>query len=300
MGPEHIAVTAGRRPNPPSPRAVPREAARHVEAVVCALDILDCFEDHDLLSAGEIALLTGANRTRVMRLAGTLESRGYLVYDTSTKRYRLGPRFLTLGKRFESGLDLINLAQPVLRSLAQQTGETASLFGIDGVSRVVLALEPGHHEVRHALAVGDRKVLCAGASGKVLLAFCPPGLVAKAMLQAGRQSDGRGLTRNELQAQLADVRRRGFAASSGERVPDAAAIAAPVFDASGAIIGALGISGASTRFTPAFGQSAVPQVVGLAEELSHQMGWRGATGGGAQHAATKGPRNERKEQASHE
>jgi DNA-binding IclR family transcriptional regulator len=151
--------------------------------------------------------------------------------------------------------------------------------------------------MRHNLAVGERKALTAGASGKVLLAFASPALVAKAMLQAGRQSDGRGLTRSELQAQLAEVRRRGFAASSGERVSDAAAIAAPVFDATGLIIAALGISGAITRFTPAFNRTALPLVIGRAEELSRELGWRHTAGGAASHVATRILRNESKEQA---
>ena len=269
-----------------------RESARHIGVVASSLDLLECFVDHGPLSVGEMAAITGINRSRIMRLAGTLESRGYLVYDFEIRRYRLGARLLTLGKRFEEGLDLINLARPLLNQLARSTGETASLYGIDGLARVVLALEHGHHEVRHALAVGDRKVLFAGASGKVLLAYSHPSLVAKVQLQADRNKPApsdRAVGLN-LKDKLEQIRKHGYAESYGERLADAAAIAAPVFDGHNRIVGALGISGAINRFTTPFRDASLLLVVSLTEALSRLIGWRGSVAGTAVTARVERPR----------
>ena len=88
-----------------------KESTRHVEAVLKALDILDCFEAQPALSLGQLIEGTGLNRSRVMRLAGTLESRGYMGLEADGGHYRLGFRLLTLGKASAA----IGIAGPVNR-----------------------------------------------------------------------------------------------------------------------------------------------------------------------------------------
>jgi DNA-binding IclR family transcriptional regulator len=251
-----------------------RESARHVDAVAGALDLLDCFDDREALSVGEFSNLTGINRSRVMRLAGTLESRGYLVFDSESRKYRLGYRVLTLGRRMADSLDIVTFSRPHLAELSRATGETASLFGIDGGMRIVLAHHDGHHEVRHALAAGDRQVLHSGASGKVLLAHCDPEYRDRIIDAAVAQGRLGGRDPDALRAELALVMKQGYAVSHGERLADAAAISAPVFDGSG-IAASIGISGSAARFTPDFVKDAVPLVRSNAAALSQRMGWAG-------------------------
>ena len=209
-----------------------------------------------------------------MRIAGTLTARDYLIYDAEERRYRLGVRLLVLGKRFENTLDLAASAQPLLQQLADATGETASLFGINDCSRVVLGLAHGSNELRHALAVGDQQVLVAGASGKVLLAYSPPALAERALLHASKDPAFRSRlpTAPELAAELGRIREQGYAESYGERNPQVAAIAAPVFDEAGRIVGAFGVSGALAHFSGSFVPETSLLVVRLAAELTRLIG----------------------------
>ncbi len=124
-----------------------KEMSRHVEAVLKTLDILDCFVHSPDATLKEIIDKTGLNRSRVMRLIGTLESRGYLTYDPHNRTYRLGSRVMTLGKAYELNNDLITLARPVLKHLADQTGEMASLYILDKFERVAIGRERGHHPI---------------------------------------------------------------------------------------------------------------------------------------------------------
>ena len=94
-----------------------KEMFRHVEVVLKALDFLDCFEKHPALTLKDLVSLTRMTRGRVTRLAGTLESRGYLLFAPESKEFRLGPRLLTLGKAFETHNTMILLARPILKEL---------------------------------------------------------------------------------------------------------------------------------------------------------------------------------------
>jgi len=161
-----------------------KEFTRHVDAVLKALDVLDCFQVHPLLPLKKISELTGMNKSRIIRLCGTLASRGYLVYDSESLHYKLGSRILALSKIYEQSNNLISLARPVLGYLARQTGESATLYVVDGLKRLCLAREEGTFSIRFNIMEGERMALYAGAGGKLLLAFGPEELRRKVLRKA--------------------------------------------------------------------------------------------------------------------
>jgi len=68
-----------------------------VEAVERALAILDAFHaDKPAMTLGELAAATGFYKSTILRLAGSLERRGYLVREESGA-FRLGPAPWRLG-----------------------------------------------------------------------------------------------------------------------------------------------------------------------------------------------------------
>ncbi len=130
-----------------------RQTERHVDAVLAALDILECFLAAPELTTKEIVASTGFTRNRVMRLAGTLAHRGFLVTD-GAGRYRTGPKVFALSKVFERHHGILPLVRPLLREIALQTGESATLYVREGLERVVLAREEGTHSIRQAMTGG--------------------------------------------------------------------------------------------------------------------------------------------------
>ena len=252
-----------------------KESGRHVGAVLKALDLLESFQAQPTLSLKELIDLSGLNRSRVMRLAGTLEARGYLGLEPDTGHYRLGSRLLTLGKLFELNNTLISLARPALQRLVQITGESATLYAIDGFERVALAREHGTHEVRFSVTEGGRSELYAGAAGKVLLAHAPSD-VADGVLKAGvmrRLTPGTIVDPTGLTAQLKNIRRQGWAFSKGERVADAWGVAAPVFGHDGTAHAAIGVAGPINRLTQPMRTQTVAAVTEVAQDLSRDLGW---------------------------
>jgi DNA-binding IclR family transcriptional regulator len=228
-----------------------KEMGRHIEVVMKALDILDCFFTRPSLTLKDITGFTHLNRSRIIRLAGTLTARGYLIYNPQEKRFHLGPRLLSLGKVFEANNTLISLGRPFLRELVQETGELASLYVIDGLERVALLREKGVHEISYSIMEGQRMVLYAGAAGKVLLASAPAEISKKVLSKRFLKR----LTRktivdpNVLAQELEVIRRKGYATSEGERVSDVWSVAAPVFDHDQKVCCSIGITGPLYRIS---------------------------------------------------
>jgi DNA-binding IclR family transcriptional regulator len=111
---------------------------------------------------------------------------------------------------------------------------------------------------------------CA-ALGKVLLAYgaaaLPPGRLVRRTAQTIT-------SREALQANLAEVRRRGYAVTSEELEPGLVAVAAPVYREGAAVVAAVSVSGPATRLT----RARIPAVASLcrseASALSAVLGYQ--------------------------
>jgi DNA-binding IclR family transcriptional regulator len=215
-----------------------------VEAVERALTVLNAFHAaKPAMTLGEIATATGLYKSTILRLAGSLERLGYLVRDDNGV-FRLGPALWRLGSIYRAQFDLGDAIRPELRRLVEATGETASFYIRQRQSRVCLFRHNSPHPARHHLDEGAELPLTAGASAHVLVAF----------------ADGKG-------AKAKAVKTRGYAISLGERDPQVAAVAVPVFDLAGEFRGALAISGLIGRFEQKARASALAQLLASANRL---------------------------------
>lgn len=198
---------------------------KRVAAVDRALLILDCFDGlADKLTLAELAERTGFYKSTILRLAGSLAQFGYLSRRPDGS-FVLGPTLWRLGSLYRRRFDFAELIRPVLRRLSEETQESASFYIRDSDRRVCLFRQNGPLSIRHHLDEGVHLPLTQGAAGHVIRAFTG-------------ERDG-----------LADkARREGSAISLGERDPDTASIAAPVFDGDGRFMGALVVSGLRSRF----------------------------------------------------
>ncbi len=242
-----------------------KEASRHVDAVLSALDILDCFQGHSSLTLKEIIDITGLTRSRAMRLIGTLESRGYVVANPDTKTYHPGVKLPIIAKSFEKINQVEILIRPVLKQLALDTGESATLYVRDGIERVALAREEGNHAIRYAIQEGQRHLLCrSGAASKVLLSFGPKEWLEEVITNSEFDTQ-------KLVSSIETTRQQGYAISLGENTPGAHSIAAPVFNINKKLVGSLTISGPSNRMDTEQIQQLLSVVVETAGHLSDRL-----------------------------
>jgi DNA-binding IclR family transcriptional regulator len=257
-----------------------RQADRHVEAVLAALDVLECFLAKPGLTTLEIMQATGFTRNRVMRLTGTLTHRGYLMANAETGAFSTGPKIFALGKVFERNRLILSLVRPVLREIALKTGESASLYVREGFERVVLAREEGTHAIRHAISEGQRMDLHAGSAGKIILAYSPVEVIETILAKTGlpKRTPATITDKNKLLRELETIRGQGYAVSIGERADDVCALAAPVFEYGQDLVGALTISGPISRLTPQIRKVYAELLLAAGLKLSRQLGWERPAG----------------------
>jgi DNA-binding IclR family transcriptional regulator len=209
----------------------------------------------ELLSDGprslrSLADTSGLPRPTAHRLLLALEAHGMVARDTGGA-FRLGPHLTELAVRAGHGLELATLAAGVLARLHEQTGESVQLYLRSGDRRLCVAARDAGAGLRDSVPVGALLPLDAGSGGKVLLAW----------------SDDAGRFPAVPAAELAAVRRRGWADSVAEREPGVASVSAPVLR-DGRLLGALCVSGPASRLGSSPGRRHAPLVVAAAQELA--------------------------------
>jgi DNA-binding IclR family transcriptional regulator len=243
------------------------EKADNVRAVGRALEILLAFTASDReLTIAELLKRVDLSRPTLYRLLHTLEQSRFVIAEGEPKRVRLGPAVARLAHAWNASHDVSAVAEPMMRRVWEASGETVAVFVRDGVFRTCLAELPSPHALSFRRGVGYRERLAVGASGRVILAHM--NLMA-ADLKA-YHADRRGDPERYLK-ELARVRERGFAVSHEELLPGAAAVAAPFFDSTGQVAGALGVFGPSARLSPLqterYGKLLIREARALSEAL---------------------------------
>jgi len=208
----------------------------------------------DGASLAELVERSGLPRATAHRLAQALEVHRLLIRDQSG-RWRPGPRLAELAKAAPDVL--LTAAGPVLASLRDATGESAQLYLRRGDERICVAAAERASGLRDTVPVGAALPLLAGSGAQVLLAWSAPESVLPL------------LPRCRFTARtLAEVRRRGWAASVAEREPGVASVSAPVRDAHGRVIAAISISGPIERLGRRPGERHAGPVIRAGQRLS--------------------------------
>jgi DNA-binding IclR family transcriptional regulator len=201
----------------------------------------------------ELVERTGIPRATAHRLAVALEAHRLLVRD-SDGRFVPGPRLAELAATATD--PLLARAADVLAWARDTSGESCQLYRRDGQERVCVAAAERSTGLRTTVPVGARLPLTAGSGAQVLLAWEPADSVA-ALLPAAEFTE----------RSLAEVRRRGWAQSIGQREAGVASVSAPVFGPGRRVLAAVSISGPIERLGRSPGQRLAPVLATAAARL---------------------------------
>jgi IclR family acetate operon transcriptional repressor len=241
--------------------------------VARALAVLDALaENPDGLGVNELGRRIGVNASTASRLLATLESGG-LVEREPGAPYRLGLRLVALADGVLARLDVRERARPHLHAIAAETGETATLSVPGGRDAVTVDFVPGGSSVVSLARLGRPSVRHATAVGKVMLAFGP--LAGEPGDELVAFTDRTIVDPAVLEAQLDEVRARGWAEAVGEREPDLNALAVPVLGRGGALVAILGLQGPAARLDTARRRAVLPALRDAASALSRAVGGTG-------------------------
>ncbi len=255
--------------------AATRSTDYTIASVARALDLLLAFErqPHEF-GPSDLARQLGITKNLAFRLVKTLESRGFVV--RMGERYRIGMRAFQVGQLAVRELELIRAARPSMQELHDRTGETIHLAVLDGYEAVCIDRLESRHMVRLSADIGKRFPLHAGACPKVLLAHLPRE-EREVSLRRGLPAFTRKTQVDPaaLEAELDEIRRRGYGVSDEDIDLGAVAVAAPIRDWSGAVVAAISIAGPVSRMARSLQREYRDLVIGAAEEISARVGYAG-------------------------
>ncbi|HZC31377.1 MAG TPA: IclR family transcriptional regulator, partial [Gaiellaceae bacterium] len=232
--------------------------------------------DNPTLSLRELAARTGWNRGTAYRFASTLVELGYLERDPATKRYRPGLKVLELGFTCLSSLGLADRTQPALEELFSETGGPVHMAVLDGSDIVYVARRADRSLTQIQLYAGARLPAYCTSMGKVLLAYRPWDEVKALMRDVRMQphTPTTATTIERLGADLEEIRRAGYGVTDQELELGVRSVAAPIRDASGAVVAAVNVSTLTARVSLDQMLSELrPKVLGAAARMSAALGY---------------------------
>jgi len=203
------------------------------------------------ISFTELAAESGLARSTTSRLLSALE-RNRLLERDGAGSFRSGPLFALYAARHDPWAEVVRLVEPVLERIGGVVRESVFLTIPRGRDNTVQIAQVDASYVLGARDwVGVDVPPHCTAAGKVLYAFdcldVPPGEGPDGLLpRLTRRSIG---SRPQLDQQLAQVRRRGFAITDQELEVGLCAVAAPVRGRDGGVVAAVGSHGPSTRMS---------------------------------------------------
>lgn len=249
---------------------VKREKANYmIQSVSHALDVME-----ELAKAsGEIGVTELSKRLKlhknnVFRLLATLELRGYVEQNRDTEDYRLGVKSVLLGQAYLTQSKLVSRAYPIMKTLADTTGETVSLAVLqNGQVQYPLSFE-SKKPVKVAARVAISFAAKQCAVGRLLTAQLPDSILSE-ILAGNTPQDA------AIRSQLSELRSNGQIIDRGATEGDVVAIAKVVRGYGNEIIAAIEVVVPHYR---ARVESLMPQIEEVSQALSTALGSTRAPG----------------------
>ena len=248
-----------------------------IESLARGLATLALFSsDAPSLSFTEIVETLKLHKSTAFRVLSTLETAGYLERDAATRRYRPGLKVLQLGFTALSSLEVRQIARPYLERVALELNETASLAVLDGLHIIYVDRIRNRAIVGVVLGVGSQVPAHSTSLGKVLLADLPAGEIKKRLagVELARYTPHTIVDRSALLAELALIRKRGYAINDEELAIGLRGVSAPIRDATRRAVAAINVSGPTATISRERLKSEImPAVVKTAGQISLALGY---------------------------
>jgi DNA-binding IclR family transcriptional regulator len=258
------------------PRPVSASGYR-VQVLDRALAILELLAAADeSLGPTEVAARLSLHKATTHRLLSVLERHQFIRKDPVDRRYSLGLRLFQLGARPSARMKLRETAEPFLRQLATETGESAHVCVLEGNELMSIATVEGRWSLRTPSTIGRRIPFHCTAVGKALVAFLPERTLCDLLSRTALPQFTRYtiVSRAVLKAELGRIRKCGFAIDNEEKEVGLRCVGAPIYDHTGTVVGSMSIAGPVFRLKkerlPDFSRTVVAAAFGLSRHLGYE------------------------------
>lgn len=249
----------------------------HVQSVERALLLIDLLaQEKREMSLTEISRKMGWPKSTVHGLLATLRHFQYVDQSPSTGYYQLGVRLFELGNLVARGWNIRAVARPLMQQLNFQLGETVQLATEDNGEVLYLEKLDSSQMMRIVSDIGSRLPMHCSGLGKVLLAYRPEAEARWIISTQGmRPMTMRTITSySQLQKELVQVRRQGYAMDDREIMDSLRCVAAPIYNDEGKVKYAVSVSGMANNIQGRHLERTIEAVRKAAQDISFAMGYR--------------------------
>lgn len=227
------------------------------------------------LGLTELARGAGFDKATTRRLLMSLAEHGLIEHNPMSRRYRLGSGLLGLARIRESTFPLAKVAEPILKELAGETGETVHLTELAGSAMITLLAIESERANRVSLGIGEQLPLHCTAPGIAVLAFGGSEAVNRLLVPPFRRYTAHTLVDlADIEAQIKQARRVGFAIGDRGYEDDVFGMAAPIFDSGARAVAAVGTATPFSRVTDRLVEHHSRAVRGAARSITLALGGR--------------------------
>ncbi|WP_110946352.1 IclR family transcriptional regulator [Streptomyces avicenniae] len=212
--------------------AAPAASQGVTSSVDNALRLLELIGERQALRVSEAAVQLGVAPSTAHRLLNALRRRGFVLQEKPNGAYRPGPVLNEIGLAAIGRIDIRQVARPILEEIRDRTQETVSLSLLEGRNVRFVDCVESPRSVRVGNRTGVVLPAHCTAAGKAILAAMPAAELSR------RFADRELVTRTEasvsdwaaLEAELAGIRRDGYATNVEEGERGISAVAAVLRD----------------------------------------------------------------------
>jgi IclR family acetate operon transcriptional repressor len=225
------------------------------------------------LKAADLARSLEIPVTTTLRIMTTLHREG--LARKHEGRYELGPVLIQLGNAALAETEIRELALPLLRQLTAEVDETSHLAIPCDDRALIVAVEDSPHPLGAASRPGFLADLHCSSTGKIFLSYVNRARLAELLVATppDRRTPHTLTSASQLRREIELTLKRGYSVDDEEFNLGVRCLAAPVFDADGVVVAAVGITASTVRFTKNRIPELAKTVVRTAGELSRLIGY---------------------------
>lgn len=244
-----------------------------VQALERGLNLLAIIADADGLSLTSLAQRAGIAPSTAHRILATLKA-GDFVYCDPQGGYLIGVQAFRIGSAFLRNRKLADVGRSIMRRLMQDAGETVNLGIEDDGYVVFISQNESHQSVRAFHRPGSRSPLHASSIGKAIMAALSDDEAVERLHRSGMPKfTARTIVDPQtLLADLAQVRKRGWAIDDEERAEGLRCVGAAIYNEHGEVLGAISVSGPKVRMPDERLGELGPMVKRAAAAITHRIG----------------------------
>lgn len=227
----------------------------------------------------ELARAIRMSPATAYRLLASLVAEGLVSQDNADAKYQIGRAVIPLAVNYLNRAHLGGDCLPIMRKLAETTGETVNLGVLNGSAVYYVQQVEGSNPLRFGRDIGPSVPVYCSALGKMFLALMADkerdSLLKKLSLE--KRTKNTITSKRSLTRAVESIRTQGYAVDMGENIPELVGLAAPIWDFSGSLVAGLSLMGPLIRMDDERRNVLVPQLIATANSISSLSGWAPAS-----------------------